>query len=237
MKKIKAFLEDGPREVWKWMPLLMGMPVVHQATALRSRPWMTWGLTALCIVIFCLTFRDVSSYARAYGLIPAEAWRLGGLTFITSFFLHGGIWHLVGNLYFLMTFGPHVEEYLGNRRYLFFILAATMAGDLVHCAFVPGASTPLIGASGGISGIITYYALRFPNVRVGILLFYRWVPIPVGVALVLWLVVQFLGAYYQISGMSNVSALAHLGGATVGLLTWLVSMFGRETRGRLLEDV
>ncbi len=90
----------------------------------------------------------------------------------------------------------------------------------------PRSEIPCVGASGGISGIIVYYALQFPNARLGIVLRYwyifRWFYSPAYFALVCWLGLQALTAYLHFSGATNVSALAHLGGATAGLIAWLL---------------
>src|SRR4030095_6138117 len=106
---------------------------------------------------------------QAFGFIPTEAWRYGGLTILTSFFLHGSILHLIGNLYFFLIFGDDVEDYLGRWRYVLVILTATVLGDIVHLLANANSTVPAIGASGGISGVIVFYALQFPRARVGIL--------------------------------------------------------------------
>ncbi|HEX9260946.1 MAG TPA: rhomboid family intramembrane serine protease [Candidatus Bathyarchaeia archaeon] len=75
----------------------------------------------------------------------------------------------------------------------------------------------------GLNIYINDYALKFPKVRLGMLLFFRWYRIPVGIMLFLWLLVQIFGALQQVSGFGNVSALGHLGGAFAGFLFWLHS--------------
>ena len=87
------------------------------------------------------TFRDhhrrqcVCVYAAARNrvairLIPAQATRLHGLTFLTSFFLHAGVIHLIGNMYFLLVFGDDVENFLKPGRYLALIVLAAFIGDI-----------------------------------------------------------------------------------------------------------
>ncbi|MHC4677439.1 MAG: rhomboid family intramembrane serine protease, partial [Planctomycetota bacterium] len=115
-----------------------------------------------------------------WGLVPAELGRRFGLTFVTSFFLHGGLVHLFGNLYYLVVFGDNSEDVLGRGRYLLLIAAATIVGDIAHIVSDPGSTTPCIGASGGISGVLAYYCLRFPKASVGIVVFFHWVRLPVG---------------------------------------------------------
>jgi membrane associated rhomboid family serine protease len=143
-----------------------------------------------------------------------------------SFFLHGGIFHLLSNLCFLLVFGDKVEDDLGSGRFLLLLTMATVVGDIVHIAADPDSTLPCIGASGGISGVIAYYALKFPRARLGFLFWifhvFRWVRAPAVVLFVVWIGIQLLGTSNQLAGISNVSYLAHLGGAAVGFVFWLV---------------
>jgi len=213
----------APDSWWEFIPALLGMPVEYNTKKLSSKPIMTWLLAALIAVISIISFRDLNSIVSEWGMIPAEFSRHCGLTFISSFFLHAGILHLVGNLYFLIIFGDNVEDVLGRWRYLFLIVIAASVGDLTHIIAEPSSATPCIGASGGISGIIAYYALRFPRTNIGVLIYFRWVRFPAMVMFLLWMLMQIFGVYMQLNGFSNVSALAHLGGAVTGVLMWLIT--------------
>jgi membrane associated rhomboid family serine protease len=217
---------DPPDENWKWIPAFFGLPVKIEAAGLSCWPWMTWLLSAIIATIAIGAFFDLESAVYRFGLIPAEAWRYGGATLLTSFFLHGGIWHLLGNLYFLLLFGNNVEDYLGRWRFAGLILLSTLAGDFLHILADPQSTVPCIGASGGISGIITFYALEFPRARLGFFVLVRlsigWVQIPAWAALAMWLLLQCVIAYEQVAGFGHVSALAHLGGAATGFVMWLV---------------
>ena len=166
-------------------------------------------------------FGNLEKAVHNFGLIPDLAWRYGGLTFVTAFFLHAGWGHLLGNAYFLLIFGDNVEDYLGRCRYTLLLLAATIGGGLVHVLWEPRSDISLVGASGGISGIITFYALQFPHARIGFLVRFRWDTIPVWGGLLLWALMQAVGAWLQIMGSSDVSSLGHLGGAAVGVVCWL----------------
>jgi membrane associated rhomboid family serine protease len=218
----------APDANWKMVPGLLGLPVEMDSDPLARVPWATFSLTAIIAVVSLLAFSDLDTAVEHWGLVPNEAWRYGGLTFLTSFFLHAGIIHLVSNLYFLVVFGVHVENYLGWKRWLCLVVLAAIAGDLLHVMVDPRGDLPSIGASGGISGLIAFYALKFPHARIGILLRYyfyawlKWIQFPAWVALILWILLQLWGSYMQIAGFSNVSALAHLGGTAVGVCLWAV---------------
>ena len=163
---------------WKWVPALLGMPVELRSPLLLHRPWLTWSLAAAVGLVSLVAFFNLETAILQFGLIPAQAWRLGGLTFLTSFFLHVGLFHLIGNMYFLIIFGDNVEDYLGRSRYLLLLLVGTLAGDALHILSDPRSVMPSIGASGGISGLIAFYALQFPRARLLVWIRWLWLPIP-----------------------------------------------------------
>src|SRR6476620_9624218 len=213
-----------PDELWKQIAAFLGLPVEFDTVPHTRRPWATWSLGALIIVVSVFAFTRLHEVVAQFGLIPAEAARLHGLTFVTSFFLHVGIIHLVGNMYFLFVFGDDVENFLRPLRYLTLIALAAFVGDLIHIASEPNSTIPCIGASGGIAGVITFYALAFPEAKVGFLWRYffnfHWIRLPAWFVFVLWIFFQIIGAYEQKIGISSVSSFAHLGGAAVGLAAW-----------------
>jgi len=223
--KPSGFTDEGPDETWKTIPALFGFPVETNVDPLKRQPLVTWSLSAVIAFFSIWAFFHLKTAVGVFGFVPAEALRFGGLTWLTSFFLHGGILHLIGNLYFLLIFGDNVEDHLGRWRYALLILAATLTGDLVHVLAAPQSTVPSIGASGGISGVIVFYALQFPKARLAFLfryfLYFRWLQIPAWAALVLWMLLQFFTAALQLSGLSNTAATAHLGGAAAGFLLWL----------------
>lgn len=228
----------GPDDEWKVLPALLGMPVEYEVNALRHLPWFTWSLAMALAVVFAATYATLPAAVQRFGLIPAQLWRMGGLTLVTSFFLHASLLHLVGNVYFLLVFGDNVEDQLDVRHYGLLLLTATVAGGLLHALGDPRGLLPCVGASGGISGVIVYYALRFPEARLGILiryfLFFRWLHFPAWSGLIIWVVWQALIAHQQLAGRSSVSALAHLGGAAVGFGAWL--LWRRRGRSEQPDD-
>ena len=220
---------DPPDLTWQTAPALLGLPVELDAVGSARPPVATYLLAALIAMVslfeFLARYRGHDVVA-AFGLIPAEAGRDFGLTFLTSFFLHANLWHLVGNLYFLVIFGRHVEGYLGPWRWLILTAVAAVAGGLLDVACRAHSMIPLIGASGGISGLLAFYACKFPHARLG-LLFYvrfyvRWINIPAWGAFVLWILLQLWGAFLELKEVGNVASLAHLGGVAAGIFFWFV---------------
>ena len=228
----RNFGDYNPDTWWEWVVGILGMPIEQNVKNIRSAPLVTWCMAAAITIISVYAFVALPTAVKDFGLIPAHPERYGGLTFLTSFLLHGSALHLIGNLYFLLIFGDNVEDWLGKWRFILLIVCATLVGDVAHIMGNASSNTPCIGASGGISGIIAFYALKFPHVRLGFLmrvyLYFRWISLPAYVFFLLWVLIQFVGTWTQMSGFSNVAALAHLGGAGVGLVFWLATRKGFE---------
>ena len=216
-----------PDEWWKQIAAFCGLPVEFDTVPQDRRPWATWILCTTIIAASAFAFTRLHDIVAQFGLVPAQAMRLHGLTFLTAFFLHAGPIHLLGNIYFLFVFGDNVEDSLGPLRYLTLIVLAAFIGGIAHILVDPHSTTPCIGASGGIAGVIVFYALKFPHVRLGFLMrwgfvWFRWIRLPAWFALVLWILFQLVGAWEQKAGISSVSSFAHLGGAAVGCIAWLL---------------
>ncbi len=227
----EAEFEDGmrggpPDAWWKWIPALFSLPVEMRTPSLARLPLVTWGFAGVCLLIFFLVGADIGSAASRWGFVPGEAWRWGGMTPLSSLFLHAGWWHLLPNLYFLLVFGDDVEDFLGHARAAMLLAVAGMLGCAAHAAVAPSSLTPLIGASGAISGIICFYSLLHPHARIGLFVRYyfrgEWLQVSARTAFVLWMAIQFFGVYLQREGQSEVSALAHLGGVLAGIGAWMI---------------
>ncbi len=224
-----AVAEDpsSPDSAWKYLPGILGWPVEMRSIPLVRRPAVTWALSLIMALLTVVLLADgkLNAAIAQWGFIPDQWGRHGGQTIFTSFLLHAGLYHLVSNLYFFLVFGDNVEDHLGRGRFLLLLLGAHAAGLSLHAALDPRGATPIVGASAGISGVIAYYALAFPHARLGFFIwfFLRWLRMPAYVGLILYLLVQLVGAWQQVSGASHVSYLAHLGGLAVGVTAALLT--------------
>ncbi len=197
------------------------------------RPWVAWGLMAANIIAYFLVgngnFVDEAPIgpAIAYGVIPVvfngNALRPEDLmlvpewaTLITYTFLHGNIWHLVGNMLFLWVFADNVEDALGHFRYLLFYLLCGAAAGYAFVLSDPASQSPVIGASGAVGGNIGAYLLLHPRAKVWMLIV---VPVYLRAMWVLgaWIVFQF---FYALGGGGDdtVAWWAHIGGVLAGAL-------------------
>jgi membrane associated rhomboid family serine protease len=156
------------------------------------------------------------------------------LTLLTSMFLHGSLFHLLGNMLYLWIFGNNIEDRLGPVRFALFYVVCGIAAALTHILIQPGSRIPMIGASGAIAGILGAYWMLFPRAKVitfVFLIFYiDVVPVPAGIALGLWFVLQILNV-----GMGGgVAWFAHIGGFLTGILLIRLALrgdFRRPARG------
>lgn len=222
-----------PNEPIKYLFGIMGLPVEFGSHSIKT-PRMTIFLAATTFVFSLVGFYS-PTLTDEYAFLPDDMWRHFGLTFITPFFLHANWIHLLSNLYFLISFGNDVEDYLGAAQYFFLVMGASILGVILHAMGDPRPEVYLVGASAGIAGIMAFYALQLPKRDIGIFLFYglygRWIRIPAWSAFGLWALWQFVGSLSQARGASSVSSFGHIGGAVAGLLFWWIwRINGSHTR-------
>jgi membrane associated rhomboid family serine protease len=126
-------------------------------------------------------------------------------------FMHGDFRHLLFNMLGLLFLGPLVEQALGPKRFLIMYLASGLAASLLQMILVKGA---VVGASGGVYGVLAAFATMFPNLE----LMLMFIPIPIKakyVATGLILIGLFMGIS---GGMSGIAHFAHVGGAVMGFI-------------------
>jgi membrane associated rhomboid family serine protease len=131
-------------------------------------------------------------------------------------FLHGGIMHLIGNMLFLGVFGDNIEDAMGHVKFVAFYLICGAAAALSHVMIAPGSTTPMIGASGAISGVLGAYLILHPKSWVTILLF--WIPLrfPAWLLLIGWIGFQMFAALGSGPSGGGVAWWAHIGGFAAG---------------------
>src|SRR5207247_4349005 len=95
------------------------------------------------------------------------------LTIFTSMFMHGGWWHVLGNMWFLWIFGDNVEDHFGHAVYAVFYLFCGFIASMAHLFADPTSAVPILGASGAIAGIMGAYLLRYPQARIQV--FWVWI--------------------------------------------------------------
>lgn len=202
----------------------------------RRFPAITIGLIAANVAVFLYQYLLVPESTRRiiflYGLIPREITTGVPLvphpfpvqvTLFTSMFVHGGFFHVAGNMLYLWIFGNNVEDAMGRARFILFYLLSGLAAAFTQVMAGPNSSIPMVGASGAVSGILGAYLLLYPHARVLTLItlgwFWRLVEIPALIVLGFWIVVQVLNGLWTFSSQGGgVAWFAHIGGFAAGML-------------------
>jgi uncharacterized protein len=157
-------------------------------------------------------FTELFILDKAATLYHYEIWRI-----VTSIFLHGGVAHLLYNLFALALFGIILERIIGSRRFLLVFFFSGILANIVSVNFYESS----LGASGAIYGILGCLAVIRPMMMVWVF----GIPMPMFIAAILWVGGSILGIFIP----SNIGDIAHLSGIVVGFLA------GLFLRGRFAE--
>jgi len=154
-------------------------------------------------------------------------------TLVTSMFMHGGWFHLIGNLWFLFVFGDNVEDSMGRIKFFIFYILCGLTAAGIQLLSNPNSAVPMVGASGAISGVLGAYAVLYPKARVHMLIilviFIDVIIVPAYIMLGYWFFLQLLGALPTLgSDQGGVAFWAHVGGFAAG--TGLVFLFRNKER-------
>ena len=232
---------------------------IGEARKRRKSSIMTWTLIILNVGIFVYCILKGPAYYESviqkYGMVPYDI--LSGrklYTIITSMFLHGGILHLVGNMLYLLIFGPGVESRIGKSKFLQLYLGSGIIASFMHTLILLLFSEPIviygpfgyseidplkipcIGASGAISGLLGAYVVLLPKVFLNVLTMVGPIPLIVRVPAVVFILFWFFYQLYMgtvsitLGFFSGVAFWAHVGGFIAGLVIAL--SLGREVRKR-----
>jgi membrane associated rhomboid family serine protease len=205
---------------------------LRDTTPSKNYPVVNSVLIGFNVVIYLLQTFQGDGWKRfvyVYGLVPARysipeisAYFSTGqqmFSLFTFMFLHGGFWHLLGNMWSLYIFGDNVEDRLGHLRYLAFYLFCGLGSGLAHLALNLHSNLPTIGASGAIAGVMGAYIILYPNSKILTLIPIIFIPllveIPAFVFLGFWFLLQVLNAGGQGGGIAWWS---HIGGFILGIL-------------------
>lgn len=202
----------------------------------RRTPWVNHGLLALNVAVFVYQLALLARGGEAafatlvteLGLVPdhllsPDTWAAAAipapLTLFTSMFVHGGLFHLAGNMLYLWVFGDNVEDAMGHTRYLAFYLLCGLAAAALQVGVAPASDIPMVGASGAIAGVLGAYLVLFPGAQVltlvFIVVFARMMVLPAVLLLGIWFALQLWSAA---SGDSaGVAWYAHIGGFLAGV--------------------
>jgi membrane associated rhomboid family serine protease len=222
--------------------VIFAVPLYDDNPTVRP-PVVTFFLIGLCCGAFLWQLsHNEREILFSYGMVPADLfgnWHPSrpypalppSAKILTSMFLHGGWFHLIGNMLYLWIFGNNIEDVLGRGRYLFLYLSCGLVAALAQASANPGSHIPMVGASGAIAGVLGAYLLLYPGANVHcfvwIVIFFRIVNVPAWTMLGLWFAIQLLSGLSVASGSPGVAFWAHVGGFVTGLFMVIVLRPGR----------
>ncbi|MFO8240494.1 MAG: rhomboid family intramembrane serine protease [Dissulfuribacterales bacterium] len=200
----------------------------------ETYPIINYLLITLNILVFFVEQSqgyNINEFVFTHGLVPArysEPQISAHFTnsqqvtaFLTFMFLHGGFFHLLGNMWFLYIFGDNVEDRLGHLRYLAFYLLCGLTSGISHLFLNWTSQIPTIGASGAIAGVMGAYFLLYPRAKVltlvPIFFFLHFIEIPAFLFLGFWIFFQFFNAAFS-AQLGGIAWWAHIGGFFFGII-------------------
>jgi membrane associated rhomboid family serine protease len=224
---------------------------LHDDNPTTTRPYVTVGIMVACTVVYVfqhLLMSQAGAVRVAYmlGVVPAVltgrvpmpeelALLPAYATVVTSMFLHGGFWHLAGNMLYLWIFGNNIEDAMGHVRFFIFYLLCGVAAVFAQVLPNPGSEVPMLGASGAISGVLGAYMLLYPRARVLLGLPVGFLIVSLGRFPAVWVLMVWFAMQLVMGGLSltrppgtdgGIAFGAHVGGFVAGLL--LVMLFKRR---------
>lgn len=208
---------------------------LHDENPAEIVPYVTITLIVACALVFFWQL-SLGPYAQqaiiSLGFIPATlfdgkslppdlevipAW----MTAFTYMFMHGGWMHIIGNMIYLWIFGNNVEDSMGHLRFIVFYLLCGIIALAAHTIPDPAATTPLVGASGAVAGVLGAYLLLFPHARVIVAIpfgfFIHTMRVPAGLVLGFWFILQIFNSASAGDQAGGIAWGAHIGGFIAGM--------------------
>ncbi|MBF0199807.1 MAG: rhomboid family intramembrane serine protease [Desulfamplus sp.] len=206
---------------------------IRDTVSSKNIPVVTYMIIGINAVVFLSQITmgpDLDPFIYIYGFVPAKftvpqvsayfSFTDALFSIISYMFLHGGLWHFLGNMWFLYIFGDNVEDHLGSLRFAAFYLLCGAASALLHFSLNHLSVIPTIGASGAVAGVMGAYFLLYPGARIltliPIIIIPWFIEIPAFLFLGIWFIMQFYNATGS-SGASGIAWWAHVGGFIAGM--------------------
>jgi membrane associated rhomboid family serine protease len=185
-----------------------------------STPWVI-SIIAIVDALLLIPFysSDKTAFFAHYAFIPSHPTLL---TLFSALFLHAGLLHYAGKMWFLWIFGRKVECTLGSVRFAGLYLLCGFGGQVIYLLLNLHSNIPLVGASGAISGVAGFYFVLFPHDRFNLHLYLGWwhiktVDATTRMAVGAWIGEQVvLALITQVAQFSSVAFWAHVGGFAAG---------------------
>ncbi len=200
---------------------------------LRPTP-VVLGIIVACFAIFVFAAFSQSLERAAYEagalfLPPVKpAWQVW--RFVTYQYLHGGVWHIFGNMLGVFFFGPPLERLWGGRKFfLFYTGCGVVAGIAFAIMQMLTGAGFLVGASGSVLGLLGACAVLYPHMTVILFIF----PVPIRVFAVLITVIYTLTILSErrLADSAHLAGLAAGAAYSYGMRRWPNLQFRKPSEG------
>ena len=189
-------------------------------------PFVTYTIIGINSLVFIYQYlilppESLGHILSTYALTPAAP---SVITVFTSMFIHGGLMHIIFNMWFLWIFGDNIESVLGHKRYVLFYLLCGVGAALAQIQINTGSQIPMVGASGAIAGVLGAYLIRFPRATVHVLviliIFITFIRVPAMVVIGFWFLSNLTAGLgtLGIEETGGTAWFAHLGGFVSGVV-------------------
>jgi membrane associated rhomboid family serine protease len=199
---------------------------------IKRPPFFTLLIIFINVVVFLYELRmgeDLEFKLRLFCVIPyrvVHSFDFGVfLTFITSLFFHAGFFHLFGNMLYLWIFGNNIEDNFGHTKFLIFYFLCGITASFSQILVDINSKSPMLGASGAVSGILAAYLLLYPKAKILVLIplfgFWKITKVPALYFLGFWILLQFIYGMFSLGAMQaqvSIAWFAHIGGFLTGLI-------------------
>ena len=189
-------------------------------------PFVTYTIIGINSLVFIYQYlilppESLGHIIRTYAITTAAP---SVITVFTSMFMHGGLMHIIFNMWFLWIFGDNIESVLGHKRYVLFYLICGVGAALAQIQINTGSQIPMVGASGAIAGVLGAYLIRFPRATVHVLviliIFITFIRVPAMVVIGIWFLSNLTAGLgtLGIEETGGTAWFAHLGGFVSGVV-------------------
>jgi membrane associated rhomboid family serine protease len=175
----------------------------------------------LNIIVFLLMIIN-PTLIELFAIYPFSSEKFHLYQFLTSMFTHGGVFHIMFNMFALLSFGPECEKFLGEKRFAIFYIISGIFGAFLQLMFE---DVPLVGASAAIFGLIILFAFLNPNTKLSII-FFPFISFKAK-NIILAILAFEIFAIFNIKG-DGIAHIAHIGGAIVGVITSIYYKYFRD---------
>jgi Zn-finger nucleic acid-binding protein len=202
-----------------------GVPFVEGAATVNDQaPILTWSLIAAIALLTRVAWKS-PLWGAALTLHPDDRLRFLGGNLVSYFFVQPSPGALLAQLYFLWLFGAPIERLIGPGWLAALLAVSVISGGLLQSAVLP---MPLIGASGGVVGLMVFFSLAFPRARIGMPFMGSLARFRPWMWIIVWACFEVIPLVWTLPKAPQIFAFAPLGGAGAAFGFWALGVWREE---------